>query len=44
VGAYLFPDVKIRVYGGTTITVKTILSTGGGSITYDVGADISQAH
>ena len=39
-GAYTFPPMNIRSGAGTPITVKTNLTTTGGSITYDVGAAI----
>lgn len=41
-GAYPFSPVEIRAKNGTTITVQTVLTTGVGSITYDVGATIQQ--
>lgn len=38
-----YPEIgNIRVKASTTITVATVLTTGGGSITYDAGATISQ--
>lgn len=39
-GDFSLPPQDIRVKGGTTITLKTILTTGTGSITYDVGGSI----
>jgi hypothetical protein len=36
--------IDIRVKQGTTITVATILTTGAGTITYDVGASITQLY
>ena len=32
--------MDIRVYNGSTIIMKTVLTTGIGSITYDVGCNI----
>lgn len=43
-GANGYSPMQIRVKQGTTITVSTILTTGTGSITYDVGASISQLY
>ena len=43
-GAYAYSPIDIRVKKGTTITVATILTTGTGSITYDVGANITQLY
>lgn len=40
-GAYNFPPMDIRA-AASAITVKTVLTTGAGSITYDVGATIFQ--
>lgn len=40
VGTYSFSPINIRVKAATTITVKTILTTSSGSITYDVGGTI----
>jgi hypothetical protein len=37
-----FPTADIRVKASTTITVSTVLTTGSGSIGYDVGASIMQ--
>lgn len=42
VGNSNFGAMDIRVKASTAITVKTVLTTGTGSITYDVGATISQ--
>ncbi len=42
VGAFAFPDTTIRVKANTAITVKANLTTGIGSISYDVGASIQQ--
>lgn len=42
IGNSNFGVMDIRVKASTTITVKTTLTTGTGSITYDVGATISQ--
>lgn len=39
-----FPTVTLRVKQGTTITVATLLTTSGGSITFDAGAKISQLY
>jgi hypothetical protein len=41
VGSYTFPPMDIRA-SASAITVKTILTTSIGSITYDVGATIQQ--
>lgn len=41
-GSFSLPPQDIRVKGGTLITIKTILTTGTGSITYDVGGSIQQ--
>lgn len=41
-GAFTFPTMNIRAKMGTTVTVKTVLTTGTGSISYDVGATITQ--
>jgi hypothetical protein len=43
-GASAYSPMDIRVKQGTTITVATVLTTGTGSITYDVGASISQLY
>jgi hypothetical protein len=43
-GANGYSPIDIRVKQGTTITVSTILTTGAGSITYDVGASITQLY
>lgn len=42
VGNSAYSPVTIRVKGGTTITLKTNLSTGGGTITYDAGGYIKK--
>lgn len=39
-----FPSIVIRVQKGTTIIVATILTTSGGSVTYDSGGVISQLY
>lgn len=39
-----YSPIDIRVLKGTTITVATVLTTGTGSITYDVGANITQLY
>lgn len=41
-GFYPFNEAEIRVKASTTITVATVLTTGIGSITYDVGATIQK--
>lgn len=41
-GNFPFPPMDIRVKANTAITVKTILTTGTGSVTYDVGANIQR--
>lgn len=41
-GAYSFPCTNIRVNPNTAITVKTVLTTSIGTITYDVGGTIEQ--
>lgn len=43
-GANGYSPIDIRVKQGTTITVATVLTTGTGSITYDVGASIIQIY
>jgi hypothetical protein len=43
-GANPYSPIDIRVKKGTTITVATVLTTGTGSITYDVGATITQLY
>jgi GDSL-like lipase/acylhydrolase family protein len=43
-GAYAYSPVTIRAKQGTTITVATILTTGSGSITYDVGGNITRLY
>jgi hypothetical protein len=43
-GANGYSPINIRVKQGTTITVSTVLTTGTGSITYDVGASIIQIY
>lgn len=43
-GANGYSPMDIRVKQGTTITVSTVLTTGTGSITYDVGASITQLY
>jgi hypothetical protein len=43
-GANAYSPIDIRVLKGTTITVATVLTTGTGSITYDVGANITQLY
>ena len=43
-GANSYSPIDIRVKKGTTITVATVLTTGTGSITYDVGANITQLY
>lgn len=43
-GANGYSPIDIRVLKGTTITVATVLTTGTGSITYDVGALITQLY
>lgn len=40
VGAFTFPTMDIRVLNNTPITVDAVLTTGIGSISYDVGASI----
>lgn len=42
VGNSVYPTMDLRVKSGGVITVKTTLTTGGGSITYDAGATITQ--
>lgn len=39
-GAFVFPTMDIRAKAGTNINVITVLTVGGGSITYDVGVTI----
>lgn len=41
-GAYAFSPIDIRSQAGGVITVLTVLTTGAGSIAYDVGASIQQ--
>lgn len=41
-GSYSFPPLDIRAASGSAITAKTVLTTGAGSITYDVGTTIYQ--
>lgn len=41
-GVYLFPTTTIRATSVGAVTVKTVLTTGAGSISYDVGATITQ--
>lgn len=43
-GANGYSPIDIRVKQGTTITVGTILTTGTGTVTYDVGANIIQLY
>jgi hypothetical protein len=43
-GAYVFPSMDIRVKANTAVTLKTILPTSSGSITYDAGGTIQQAY
>lgn len=43
-GANAYSPMDIRVKKGTTITVATVLTTGTGSITYDVGGFITQLY
>lgn len=43
-GYYSFSPITIRAHASTAITVKTTLATGGGSITYDIGALITQVN
>jgi hypothetical protein len=43
-GANAYSPIDIRVKQGTTITVATVLTTGTGTITYDVGANITQLY
>jgi hypothetical protein len=43
-GANAYSPIDIRVLKGTTITMATVLTTGTGSITYDVGANITQLY
>lgn len=43
-GANGYSPIDIRVKQGTPITVGTILTTGTGSVTYDVGANITQVY
>lgn len=43
-GANAYSPMDIRVKQGTPITVATVLTTGTGSITYDVGATITQLY
>lgn len=42
VGASVFPTLDVRAKLGVAITVKTVLITGTGSITYDVGATVEK--
>lgn len=42
VGFYALPTKDIRVNSGGVITMKTIFTTSGGSISYDVGATITK--
>lgn len=42
IGNSTYPPMTIRVNASSTITVKTTLTTGVGSITYDVGATITK--
>jgi hypothetical protein len=42
VGAFTFPPITIRAASGTNIVVSTVLTTGTGTIAYDVGAVIEQ--
>lgn len=41
-GAFIFPPFDIFSASGSAITMKTVLTTGAGSITYDVGASIQR--
>lgn len=41
-GNYAFPTKDIQTNSGTAITVKTILTTGGGTIAYRAGATITK--
>lgn len=43
-GANGYSPLDVRVKQGTTITVSTVLTTGAGTITYDVGASIAQLY
>lgn len=43
-GANGYSPMNIRAKQGTSITVATVLTTGTGSITYDVGANITQLY
>lgn len=42
VGAFVFSDFLIRAKSGNVITIKTVLTTGAGSISYDVGGSIQK--
>lgn len=42
IGNSVYPPMTIRAKNGTTITVKTTLTTGTGSITFDAGSRITQ--
>ena len=41
VGNFPLLDMDIRVFDGSTITIKTVFTVGGGSTTYDVGGNIT---
>lgn len=41
-GSYALPPIQFRAKSGNAITVKTVLTTGVGSITYNVGGTIEQ--
>lgn len=41
-GTYNYPAVTIWCYPNTSVTVKTTLTTGGGSILYDVATNVTQ--
>lgn len=41
-GVYLFSPVDVRVKANTSITLQVILTTGAGSVAYDVGGEIIQ--
>lgn len=43
-GAFTFPTMDIRAKSGSAITIKTVLTTGIGSITFDAGALIEKIY
>lgn len=43
-GSFGYSPIRVRAKQGTTITVSTTLTTGGGTITFDAGASIVQVN